>query len=344
MLFEAAFFAGGLHGDRDGAGGGVSVAINVDDDALRRHAEAVCGGGDDALIGLVRDETSEIGASDSVAFEDPFGGLGHFAHGIFVDGLPVLVDVVHFFSDCFGGGRIEASTGGHIEGTGAGTINFVHVVNHADFVLGCGLDEDTARSVAEEDAGGAVGVVNDGGHGVGANDEDFGVRAGFDELGSHLQGVDEAGTGGGEVESPGAFCAELVLDETGGGGEHHIGRNGGDDDGLDFFRADAALGEALSGGFDGHIAGGLSFGDEVAFADTGALNDPLVIGFDHLFEVGVGKDTLRDVSAEGADFGAPRLIRSHGKAQCFSPVMRGKNLFSMKMLSGVYEGDGSRRE
>jgi hypothetical protein len=25
-------------------------------------------------------------------------------------------------------------------------------------------------------------------------------------------------------------------------------------------------------------------------------------------------------------------------------VMRGKNLFSMKMLSGVYEGDGSRRE
>ena len=41
------------------------------------------------------DEAGEILASDAVAKEDGFGGLGHFADGELVDGAAVLVDEVH---------------------------------------------------------------------------------------------------------------------------------------------------------------------------------------------------------------------------------------------------------
>ena len=148
-------------------------------------------------------------------------------------------------------------------------------VDEADLAFGAGLEQDRAGAVAEEDAGGAVGVVDDGAHDVGADDEDLFVRAGFDELGADLQGVGEAGAGGGEVEAPGAGGAELVLHEAGGGGEEHVGRDGGDDDGFDFGGLDAAGGEAAARGFDGEIAGGNALVDEMPLADAGALDDPL---------------------------------------------------------------------
>ena len=180
------------------------------------------------------------------------------------------------------GGK-EAAAGGHVERDGAGAVDFVPEVDEADFAFFAGFEQDRARAVAEDDAGGAVGVVDDGAHDVGADDEDFFVRAGFDELGADLEGVGEAGAGGGEVETPGAFGAELVLHEAGGGGEEHVRRDGGDDDGFDFGGVDAAGGEALAGGFDGEIAGADTLVDDVALADAGALGDPLVVGGDQSF-------------------------------------------------------------
>src|SRR6202012_4502683 len=93
-LFEAVLLESGVHGERDGAGGGVAVAVDVEDDALHGHAEAVRGGFDDALVGLVRDEAGEVGAKDVVALKDSLGGFGHLADSEFVDGLTVLRDEV----------------------------------------------------------------------------------------------------------------------------------------------------------------------------------------------------------------------------------------------------------
>src|SRR6201996_6223047 len=87
VLLEAAFLDGGVNGERDGAGGGVAVAVDVDDDAVHGQAEALGGGFDDALVGLVGDEAGEVGAEDAVTLEDLFGGLGHLADGELVDGL-----------------------------------------------------------------------------------------------------------------------------------------------------------------------------------------------------------------------------------------------------------------
>ena len=41
--------------------------------------------------------------------------------------------------------------------------------------------------------------------------------------------------------------------------------------------------------------------DDVALADAGALQDPLVAGVDHLLEVGVGQHARRHVGGEAGD-------------------------------------------
>ncbi len=231
--------------------------------------------------------------------EQGFGDFGHLADGELVDGLAVLVDEVLLGVDRGVGGREAAAAGRHVERDGTGAVDFVVEVDEADFAFFAGLEEDCAGAVAEDDAGGAVGVVDDGTHDVGADDEDFFVGAGFDELRAHLKGVGEAGAGGGEIETPGVGRAKLVLHQAGGGGEGHVRGDGGDDDGLDFGGVDAALGEADLCGFDGKIAGGNALVDEVTLTDAGALGDPLIVGGDHLFEVCVGEQAGRDVGAYG---------------------------------------------
>ena len=76
---------------------------------LHGHAEALGGGLDDALVGLVGDEAGEVGAGDAVALEDLLGGLGHLADGELVDGLAVLVDEVLPLVDGLVRGREAAS-------------------------------------------------------------------------------------------------------------------------------------------------------------------------------------------------------------------------------------------
>jgi hypothetical protein len=67
------------------------------------------------------------------------------------------------------------------------------------------------------------------------------------------------------------------------------------------------LGQSFFSGFDRQIAGGNAFIDNMPFADTHALLDPLIVGIDHFFQVGVGQKAWRDVGTKGADFGADEL-------------------------------------
>ena len=94
------------------------------------------------------------------------------------------------------------------------------------------LQDDRAGAVAEEDAGRAVGVVDEAGQGVDADDHDPVVQAGLHELRADGQGVDEPGAGGPEIEGPGG-AAQLGLDQTGLRDEELIGGAGGDDDEVD---------------------------------------------------------------------------------------------------------------
>jgi hypothetical protein len=64
------------------------------------------------------------------------------------------------------------------------------------WLVGCFYDY-RAGAVAEDDAGCAVGVVDDRRHYVRADDHHFLVRSGLHELRAYLQGVDELRATGG---------------------------------------------------------------------------------------------------------------------------------------------------
>ncbi len=65
---------------------------------------------------------------------------------------------------------------------------------------------------------------------------------------------------------------------------------------------DAALREGALGGLDGHIGSGHFRARDMAFADAGAVHNPLVVGLDHFLQVLVGEKAGRGVAPQRADF------------------------------------------
>src|SRR6266852_3431711 len=135
------------------------------------------------------------------------------------------------------------------------------------------------------------------------------MRPGRNELRSGLQAINKGGTGSREIESPDIFRAELILNETSGRGKEHVGRNRSHNDRVEIGRFDAALGERFLRRLDRKIAGRNALIHEMTLTDANALHDPLVVGLDHFFEVGVGKKTRRNVGAESADLNALKLTQ-----------------------------------
>src|SRR6185312_17139881 len=107
----------------------------------------------------------------------------------------------------------------HVERTSSRTIHFMDEIDQTHRVILGGLEYHGAGSVAEDHAGGAVGVIDDRGHHVRSDHHDFLVGTGGNKLSAGLQGVHEGGASRGEIKSPGSFCAQLVLHQAGGGGE-----------------------------------------------------------------------------------------------------------------------------
>ena len=82
------------------------------------------------------------------------------------------------------------------------------------------------------------------------------------------------------VKSRAAMDAELFLHQASSRGEHHVGRGGGHDDEVDLLGTPARSFERLARGGHGEVAARHTFRGEVARANAGALNDPLVTGVD----------------------------------------------------------------
>src|ERR1700691_536955 len=179
------------------------------------------------------DEGVDVRSFEAVAFQQLQAGFGLFAHGELEDLLAVLMNVVHFLVDGFMRGGIEAASAGHLQEASAGAVDFVDEIDQSYGIVFGGFEDYGARSVAEDHAGCTVGVIDDRRHYVGADDQDSLMSAGRDELRSRLDGVDEGGTGGGDIESPNAVRAQLVLNQAGGRGEKHVGRDRAYDDGVD---------------------------------------------------------------------------------------------------------------
>ena len=146
---------------------------------------------------------------EAVARQQVAAGFVHLADGVLEHLAAVLVDVVQALVDGFVGSRQAAAAGGHLEEIAARAVHLADEIDEAQvvFAIAGGLDQHGAGAVAEQDAGGAVGVVDDAAHGIGADDQDLAVRAGGHQVRARGEAVDESGAGGDEIESPGAARA-----------------------------------------------------------------------------------------------------------------------------------------
>ena len=74
---------------------------------------------------------------------------------------------------------------------------------------------------------------------------------------------------------------------------------------------DAPAGERGPGGAGSKVGCRDAWRGNVAFRDTGAIDDPFVIGLDHLFKIGIGQHARWYVTPDG---GNHRFESSHQKA------------------------------
>jgi hypothetical protein len=114
--------------------------------------------------------------------------------------------------------------------------------------------------------------------------------------------VYEAGAGRDQVEAPGAARAQTILHQARRGWEQHVGRDGADDDGVDLASLNAALRQRALGRGDRHIRSCHAGLQNVPLPDAGALDNPLVVGLNQLFEVVIRHDPRGNVTSERRDF------------------------------------------
>ena len=130
------------------------------------------------------------------------------------------------------------------------------------------------------------------------------------------QRIEEPRAGCGQVKAPRPRRAQLVLQQAGGGGEEHIRRNRGHDDGFHVGAIDPALRQRACGSLESQVRGGHALVHNVAFANPGALDDPLVGSLDHLLEVIIGQQPWRRERAQRGDLGTGYRAAAGGCLSC----------------------------
>ena len=152
-------------------------------------------------------------------------------------------------ADGFRGGGQAAPARRHLKEIAARSVDFADEIDKAGaiVVFAGRLQQHSARAVAEQDAGGPVGIVDDPAHGIGADHQDFAVRARRDQGRARGQAVQKTGTGGAQVEAPGAMRAQAILNQARGGRKQHVGRHGADQDGVQLGAGDSAGGQRRAG-------------------------------------------------------------------------------------------------
>ena len=101
-----------------------------------------------------------------------------------------------------------------------------------------------------------------------------------------------------------------MLNQAGGRGEKHIGRHRGNNNCVQIGRGHAALHQSPLGGLGREVAGGDSCIYDMALANPGAIDNPIVGGFYHLFQIIVGQQAGRNEGAQGSNLGARELGHS----------------------------------
>src|SRR5882757_10769845 len=120
---------------------------------------------------------------------------------------------VHLLIDGSMRRRIQAAAARHIERIGAGTIDLVQEIEKPCFSIPVlrRFQNDRSRSVAKNDASGAVGVVDNRRHYISSDNHDTLVSASGDELRAILQRKKKRRTRSRKIHAPNLLRSKFVL-------------------------------------------------------------------------------------------------------------------------------------
>src|SRR5207248_5855543 len=170
-----------------------------------------------------------------------------------------------------------------------------------------GAHDRRARTVAEDDGGPAVGVVEHSRQHLRTHNEHRVRALRGDERVRYRQRVDTARAGGKRVPGHSPGCVELVLDPARYGREGPVWRRRAHQDHVQVFGRDARRVERRTRRFRRQLERGRAGLRDVPAADAGALDDPLVGRVHHLLEVEVRDDLFRRVYTDAGDRARPAL-------------------------------------
>ncbi len=116
----------------------------------------------------MRNKAINVVGGEAISRQQLFANLAHFSDRVFENCTPVLMDEMHLFIHSVVRRGMQAAAGGHVQRAPSRAINLVQEINDSRAVFR-GLEDDRSSPIAEQNAGGAVGVIEDGGHYIGPN-------------------------------------------------------------------------------------------------------------------------------------------------------------------------------
>ena len=290
-------------GERKCAGRGVAVALNVEHHLVHREIEARSHGFDDAHVGLVGQNPGDVVAVQSVALGHERASVAHVSHCEAIDRATLLVELVHLVIDGEIRGRASRTAGLHAEEGHALAVG-AEVAVFPSEIFGGGFDEHSTCTVTKDRTSGAVGVIDDARHLVGADYDDLFVASALDHGRGDVHGEEESAASGLEIDTEGIFHAQAAHDYARRGGERIVGRGGGENQAFDFLRIGAGLFEQLLNGLACHVGRAETFlVEDAALLDSDARHDPFVVGVDHARKFFVVEDVFGYESAHAGDNG-----------------------------------------
>ncbi len=173
------------------------------------------------------------------------------------------------------------------------------------------LHDHRARAVAEQDAGGAVGPVEDAREGLRPDHQRALEIAALQVLVGGRDREHEAGTDRLQVEGRTPSDAELGLNRDRGRWKRLVRRRGGEHDEIDGSGRQVRLFQRRARRGDPEIRSDFAFGRDVALLDAGALHDPLVVGFDEFRKLFVGQYAGGKIAADATHH---RTLHAHDTA------------------------------
>ena len=254
------------------------------------------------------DHASDVVGGDAATLENDARSAHHGGDRLLVGLAAIHMERVEILLDVFGRSRAGAPAARHVKNVGEISITR-HVGRHDAARARAVTKNRRPRAVAKEDTGVAVGPIHDATEFVGANDQDRFVRSGGADLVGDLEAVEKARAGRADIHAGGIFRADESLDMAGGGGEKIIRRDRADENEVDLFGLDPRVFHRGLRGLRGHVACEFGVGGEAALADAGAFDDPLVRGFDHRFQLGIGEHTIGHITARADDGGGSAKLR-----------------------------------